>query len=51
MIPWQSVPCATCGKPAAGVLAGPSGFCDESRTVLCRAHYILERMRRRKAKP
>ena len=26
----------------------PNGFCDEARTVLCRAHYILARMRKRK---
>lgn len=51
MTPWQQVPCVTCGKPAAGVFAGPGGFCDAARLVLCRAHYFLARKRAKGLRP
>ena len=39
LIPWQDVPCCKCGKPSAGVVAGPEGACHPSALVLCREHY------------
>lgn len=49
MTPWQLSRCDVCGAPPGGVLPGPSGFSDEARQVLCRAHYEAQTGRGRSA--